>query len=142
MRDFHKTAEPSENRAPRADGNRFVIQQHAARRLHDDFTLELDGVVLSWSVPKGPSFSPTEGRLAVRTEDHPLDYANFEGIIPDREYCARSDCVWDRGTWTPEGDAREGIPGTASTMSTTRRSRRPRGGPMEENPDADDDANE
>jgi bifunctional non-homologous end joining protein LigD len=109
MRDFGKTAEPSGKRAPRAGGNSYVIQQHAARRMHYDFRLELDGVLLSWSVPKGPSLSPTERRLAVRTEDHPLDYANFEGIIPKGEYGGGTVCVWDRGAWTPEGDAHEAM---------------------------------
>jgi len=109
MRDFKKTAEPSGARAPRSRGNSFVIQQHAARRLHYDFRLELDGVLLSWSVPKGPSLSPSEKRLAVRTEDHPLDYADFEGIIPKGEYGGGTVCVWDRGTWEPEGDAHEGM---------------------------------
>ena len=109
MRDFTKTAEPSGARAPRSQGNSFVIQQHAARRLHYDFRLELDGVLLSWSVPKGPSLSPSERRLAVRTEDHPLDYADFEGIIPKGEYGGGTVCVWDRGTWQPEGDAHEAM---------------------------------
>jgi bifunctional non-homologous end joining protein LigD len=109
MRDFGKTAEPSGKRAPRAGGHSFVIQQHAARRMHYDFRLELDGVLLSWSVPKGPSLSPTERRLAVRTEDHPLDYAGFEGIIPKGEYGGGTVCVWDNGTWEPEGDAQEAM---------------------------------
>jgi bifunctional non-homologous end joining protein LigD len=106
MRDFAKTAEPSGD-APRAKpGHSFVIQAHAARRMHYDFRLELDGVLLSWSVPKGPSLSPTERRLAVRTEDHPLDYASFEGVIPQGQYGGGTVVVWDRGTWQPEGDAR------------------------------------
>jgi bifunctional non-homologous end joining protein LigD len=109
MRDFSRTAEPSGD-GPRAQaGHSFVIQQHAARRMHYDFRLELDGVLLSWSVPKGPSLSPTERRLAVRTEDHPLDYASFEGIIPQGEYGGGTVVVWDRGTWAPEGDAREAL---------------------------------
>src|ERR1044072_2227106 len=82
MEDFTKTAEPRGERGPRGHGDSFVIQQHAARRLHYDFRLELDGVLLSWSVPKGPSLSPSERRLAVRTEDHPPAYADFDGIIP------------------------------------------------------------
>jgi bifunctional non-homologous end joining protein LigD len=109
-RDFGITAEPSgSKKAAKHAGNSFVIQQHAARRLHYDFRLELDGVLLSWSVPKGPSLSPTEKRLAVRTEDHPLDYADFEGIIPKGQYGGGTVCVWDRGTWEPEGDPREAM---------------------------------
>src|SRR5947209_3153590 len=102
-RDFGVTSEPSGERATPHAGNRFVIQQHAARRMHYDFRLELDGVLLSWSVPKGPSLSPTEKRLAVRTEDHPLDYADFEGIIPKGQYGGGTVSVWDRGTWEAEG---------------------------------------
>ncbi len=98
MRDFGVTAEPSGERASAPKGNSFVIQKHAARRLHYDFRLELDGVLLSWSVPKGPSLKPTERRLAVRTEDHPLDYASFEGIIPAGQYGGGTVVVWDRGT--------------------------------------------
>ena len=109
MRDFSKTVEPSGERAPHVKPDSFVIQKHAASRLHYDFRLELDGVLLSWSVPKGPSLSPKERRLAVRTEDHPRDYADFEGIIPKGEYGGGTVSVWDRGTWTPEGDAREGM---------------------------------
>src|SRR5512138_38264 len=109
MRDFEVTSEPSGHRAPRGGGHSFVIQKHAARRLHYDFRLELDGVLLSWSVPKGPSLKPGDRRLAVRTEDHPLDYAGFEGIIPKGQYGGGTVCVWDRGTWEPDGDPREGM---------------------------------
>ena len=109
MRDFKVTSEPSGGRSPRGGGNSFVIQKHAARRLHYDFRLELDGVLLSWSVPKGPSLSPADRRLAVRTEDHPLDYAGFEGVIPAGQYGGGTVAVWDRGTWEPEGDPREAM---------------------------------
>ncbi|MBV8758015.1 MAG: non-homologous end-joining DNA ligase [Deltaproteobacteria bacterium] len=109
MRDFTKTAEPSGARARKRTGNSFVIQQHAARRMHYDFRLELDGVLLSWSAPKGPSLNPSDKRLAVRTEDHPLDYANFEGIIPAGQYGGGTVNVWDNGTWEPEGDPHEGL---------------------------------
>ena len=109
MRDFTRTAEPSGARARKHAGKSFVIQKHAARRLHYDFRLELDGVLLSWSVPKGPSLSPAEKRLAVRVEDHPLDYADFEGIIPHGQYGGGTVEVWDRGTWQPEGDPHEGV---------------------------------
>lgn len=109
MRDFTKTAEPSGTRAAKTRGNLYVIQQHAARRLHYDFRLELDGVLLSWAVPKGPSLSPTERRLAVRTEDHPLDYGDFEGVIPQGEYGGGTVSVWDQGMWQPEGDPHEAV---------------------------------
>ena len=108
-RDFARTPEPSGARGKPHAGRSFVIQQHAARRMHYDFRLELDGVLLSWSVPKGPSLSPAEKRLAVRTEDHPLDYAGFEGIIPKGQYGGGTVSVWDRGTWQPEGDPREAV---------------------------------
>ncbi|MDB4958842.1 MAG: ATP-dependent ligase [Myxococcales bacterium] len=108
-RDFGLTAEPSGDRSAKPSGHSFVIQQHAARRMHYDFRLELDGVLLSWSVPKGPSLSPAERRLAVRTEDHPLDYASFEGIIPKGQYGGGTVVVWDNGTWRPEGDAQEAM---------------------------------
>lgn len=109
MRDFSKTAEPSGTKALPGRGNSFVIQKHAARRLHYDFRLELDGVLLSWSVPKGPSLKAGERRLAVRTEDHPLAYAGFEGIIPKGQYGGGAVSVWDRGTWDAEGDPHEGM---------------------------------
>jgi bifunctional non-homologous end joining protein LigD len=109
-RDFRVTPEPATStRAKPGAGFSFVIQKHAARSLHYDFRLELDGVLLSWSVPKGPTLKPGERRLAVRTEDHPLDYATFEGIIPKGEYGGGAVIVWDRGHWQPEDDPRAGL---------------------------------
>jgi DNA ligase D-like protein (predicted 3'-phosphoesterase) len=104
-RDFRKTREPSGKRRRKAGkgrrkaGSRFVIQKHAARSLHYDFRLEADGVLKSWAVPKGPSTNPKDKRLAMPTEDHPLDYGGFEGVIPKGEYGAGAVIVWDRGTY-------------------------------------------
>jgi bifunctional non-homologous end joining protein LigD len=105
MRDFSQTDEPASG-GERADGNSYVIQKHAASHLHYDFRLELDGVLLSWSVPKGPSLAPKDRRLAVRTEDHPVSYGAFEGTIPQGQYGGGTVAVWDRGTWKPDGDPR------------------------------------
>ncbi|HWL46957.1 MAG TPA: DNA ligase D, partial [Sphingomonadaceae bacterium] len=105
-RDFAKTAEPAgaRSKAPgrgKASGDRFVVQKHAATRLHFDFRLELDGVLKSWAVTRGPSLDPDDKRLAVRTEDHPLDYAGFEGTIPKGQYGGGTVMLWDRGSWAP-----------------------------------------
>lgn len=103
-RDFSKTAEPSGERAVAPSQRlRFVVQKHAARRLHYDLRLELDGVFKSWAVTRGPSDDPADKRLAVEVEDHPLDYGDFEGTIPAGEYGGGTVQLWDRGYWTPEG---------------------------------------
>ena len=109
-RDFHATREPRGKvaRASKTKALSFVIQKHAATRLHYDFRLELDGVLKSWAVAKGPSLVAGEKRLAVHVEDHPLDYGRFEGTIPKGEYGGGSVMLWDRGTWLPEGDPQKG----------------------------------
>src|SRR4051794_39524526 len=106
-RDFKKTAEPEGKVAPSEAGRLFVIQKHAATRLHYDFRLEHNGVLLSWAIPKGPSYDPREKRLAVHVEDHPVNYGDFEGIIPAGEYGGGTVMLWDRGVWEPLGDVGE-----------------------------------
>ena len=97
-RQFDMTPEPRGRKAPRG-GHRYVIQKHAARRLHYDLRLELDGVMKSWAITRGPSLDPNEKRLAVHVEDHPIEYNAFEGTIPQGEYGGGTVMIWDRGRW-------------------------------------------
>ena len=108
-RDFAQTPEPPGDAAVSGDSLSFVIQKHAASRLHYDLRLELDGVMLSWAVPKGPSYDPADRRMAVQVEPHPISYNSFEGTIPPKQYGAGTVIVWDRGIWEPLNDPRQGL---------------------------------
>jgi bifunctional non-homologous end joining protein LigD len=109
-RDFTRTPEPAPRTNQKSRGKRvYLIQKHDATRLHYDFRLEHDGALLSWAIPKGPDYDTTVKRLAVRTEDHPIEYGKFEGTIPEDEYGGGTVMLWDRGHWEPEGDVDEGL---------------------------------
>src|SRR5438046_661898 len=124
-RDFKATPEPR-GKIAKAKGRSFVIQKHDATRLHFDFRLELDGVLKSWAVTRGPSLDPKQKRLAVRVEDHPLDYGGFEGTIPKGQYGGGTVMLWDKGTWEPEGDPHEGL--KEGKLSFTLKGKRLKGG--------------
>ncbi|MDX1567324.1 MAG: DNA polymerase ligase N-terminal domain-containing protein [Longimicrobiales bacterium] len=119
-RDFGVTPEPKGGGMSSSNGRRFVIQEHDASSHHFDFRLEVDGELVSWSVPKGPSTDPEERRLAIRTENHPLEYADFEGVIPEDEYGGGTVIVWDRGEYRnlkEGGEGEEGSDGEDEAIS-------------------------
>jgi bifunctional non-homologous end joining protein LigD len=108
-RNFERTGEPGNQPEESGENLKFVVQHHLARSDHFDFRLEWDGVLLSWAVPKGPSYNPRDKRLAVQVENHPLEYRNFEGTIPKGEYGGGTVMIWDEGIWSPQVDVDEGL---------------------------------
>lgn len=108
-RDFTRTSEPAGAGKQSHKGHAYLIQKHEARNLHFDFRLEHDGVLKSWAIPRGPSMDPGDKRLAVRTEDHPVEYGGFEGSIPKGQYGGGTVMLWDEGTWEPVEDPDEGF---------------------------------
>ncbi len=106
--DIASTSEPSGSVRDESGKSIFVVQKHASRQLHYDFRLEMDGVLKSWAVPRGPSLDPAAKRLAIQVEDHQMDYADFEGTIPECEFGGGTVMVWDRGFWEPLGDQKTG----------------------------------
>ncbi len=120
-RDFKKTREPAAKVEKSNGTHRFVIQKHAASRLHYDLRLEIDGTIKSWAVTRGPSLVPGEKRLAVQVEDHPIDYNTFEGTIPQGEYGGGTVMIWDRGTWEPEDDPQRGLDQRTTRVQARRR---------------------
>src|SRR3954447_22421349 len=113
-RDFGKTPEPAGGSTAPGGTGRFVVQRHRATRLHYDFRLEIDGVLASWAVPKGPTLDSTIRRMAVHVEDHPIEYFDFEGVIPAKQYGAGDVIVWDWGTWEPEAETFEPVAAVAN----------------------------
>ncbi|HBC92596.1 MAG TPA: DNA ligase, partial [Pelotomaculum sp.] len=108
-RNFEKTVEPEGKTEKPEERLKFVVQHHIARRDHFDLRLEWDGALLSWAVPKGPSYNTRNKRLAIQVEDHPLEYRNFEGVIPKKEYGGGVVMLWDEGYWEPQADVDEGL---------------------------------